>query len=301
MKKILVIEDEKEIRDKILIILKHEGYETIFAENGKLGVNVAHKENPDLILCDIMMPEMNGLEVYSEINHISNHEIIPFIFLSAKSDKSDIRKAMHLGAADYITKPFEINDLLDTLKTQLSKKEEIEQQIQDERLRLLAKLEDEMLAKDLEIERLKNFNRDQVLTQVRTVEKKPLPLTQSILLIVPSRLLRLRFTTAIKRTFDCNIIETDTIQDALKEIDDKYMDYIIIESNPPSSDPFLILRQIRCKPNLMNSPILIVAENIDKDALKDFAKFGKVDFILNPFNPETLKNKLAKYVAILIN
>jgi len=119
--KILVIEDNAEMRDNICEILAIAGYDVSQSENGKLGVEEALKNKPDLILCDIMMPQLDG---YSVLNRLSQSESlvgVPFIFLTAKADRSDMRKAMDSGADDYITKPFDDLDLLNAVKSRLEK------------------------------------------------------------------------------------------------------------------------------------------------------------------------------------
>lgn len=300
MKKILIIEDEQEIREKLVTILTHEGYETLATENGEKGILSSFDFNPDLILCDIMLPGLDGYEVFSEINYIPKLTMTPFVFVTAKTDKLDARKAMHLGAADYITKPFEIDDLLLTVKTQIAKKDEITQRIQDEKIRLLGKLEKEILDKEQEIERLKNLksiSEDTLdLPKVASTEKKSPKTNTNILLIVGNRLIRLRFVSGIRKNFTSNLIEVDTLQEAFLESENKQIDYIILESNPPLAKPVLMIQQIRRKPNLMHCPILISAENMDKDTLTDLAKFGNIDFILSPFNLEKLNSKISKYV-----
>jgi CRP-like cAMP-binding protein len=119
--KILVIEDNLDIRENIAELLELSGYSTIQAENGKVGVKRALEELPDLILCDIMMPELDG---YGVLHILGKHEEtlhIPFIFLTAKAEKTDVRKGMTLGADDYITKPFEETDLLSAIENRLKK------------------------------------------------------------------------------------------------------------------------------------------------------------------------------------
>jgi len=119
--KILVIEDNTEMRENICEILGMSGYTVFDAENGKVGVELALSELPNLILCDIMMPQLDG---YSVLNRLSKEEstaAIPFIFLTAKADRSDMRKAMDLGADDYITKPFDDLDLISAGKSRLDK------------------------------------------------------------------------------------------------------------------------------------------------------------------------------------
>lgn len=126
MKKILVIEDEKLIREQLLKILDLEKYDVKSAENGAVGLEMAKEELPDLILCDVLMPKMNGFDVLKELQKDPDTATIPFIFLTAQAAESDLRKGMVLGAEDYITKPFFVEDLLSSIKTRLEKKELME-------------------------------------------------------------------------------------------------------------------------------------------------------------------------------
>ncbi len=129
MKKILIIEDNSEVRDNITEILELSNYTVIAAENGKRGVELALEENPDLVLCDIMMPGLDGYGVLHLLNkHIETFGT-PFIFLTAKSEKTDLRKGMEMGADDYITKPFEGIELLNAVEIRLKKAEIIHQSV----------------------------------------------------------------------------------------------------------------------------------------------------------------------------
>lgn len=121
MKKILVIEDTLEVRENISEILELTGYEVIQAENGKEGVQKAVQEQPDIILCDVMMPELDGFGVLKILNKNQKTFHIPFIFLTAKAEKVDFRKGMGLGADDYITKPFDDTELLEAVEMRLKK------------------------------------------------------------------------------------------------------------------------------------------------------------------------------------
>lgn len=123
MKKILVIEDNHDIRENICELLELSGYETCQAPNGLKGVESAQKNSPDLIICDIMMPEMDGYGVLSTLNKNLATTGIPFIFLTAKAEKSDFRKGLSMGADDYITKPFTDDELLHAIKMRLEKVE----------------------------------------------------------------------------------------------------------------------------------------------------------------------------------
>ncbi|WP_405572585.1 response regulator [Winogradskyella sp. Asnod2-B02-A] len=121
MKKILLIEDNQDVRENTAEILEIENYYVSTAENGKIGVEKALKIIPDLIICDIMMPELDGYGVFESLKSMSKTASIPFIFLTAKSEKEDLRKGMNLGADDYLTKPFEENELLEAIECRIKK------------------------------------------------------------------------------------------------------------------------------------------------------------------------------------
>ncbi|WP_224998494.1 response regulator [Cesiribacter sp. SM1] len=123
MKKILLIEDNLEIRENIAEILSLANYEVAQAENGKVGVEMAKSQKPDLIICDIMMPQLDGYGVLHLLSKNPDTAGIPFIFLTAKSEKEDFRKGMNLGADDYLIKPFDDLELLDAIEMRLKKNE----------------------------------------------------------------------------------------------------------------------------------------------------------------------------------
>ncbi len=128
MNKILIIEDEDDIRDIIVEILTAHGYQVIDTDNGETGINLAIAHHPDLILCDIMMPGMDGYEVLRQLHGNPSTDMISFIFLTAKAAKEDMRQAMELGADDYLTKPFTRAELLGAVKIRLEKKRLLQQQ-----------------------------------------------------------------------------------------------------------------------------------------------------------------------------
>jgi len=128
MQKILVIEDAHLLRNDLLETLALEGYDVMGAQNGLEGVQVARQYHPDLIVCDIMMPELDGYGVLEELRDDPIMAAIPFIFMTAKTDKSDIRFGMGLGADDYLTKPFLTSDLLKSIRARLGKRDIVHQQ-----------------------------------------------------------------------------------------------------------------------------------------------------------------------------
>ncbi|MBK6370809.1 MAG: response regulator [Flavobacteriales bacterium] len=119
MRTILLIEDDADMRDNTAEMLELANYHVLKAENGRRGVDIARKEKPDLIICDIMMPELDGFGVLYMLGRDPATADIPFIFLSAKAERVDVRKGMELGADDYLTKPFEESDLLNAIEGRL--------------------------------------------------------------------------------------------------------------------------------------------------------------------------------------
>jgi CheY-like chemotaxis protein len=130
MKKILLIEDNVEIRENTSEILMLDGYDVTVAENGKEGVTKAIAEKPDLIICDIMMPVLDGYGVLHLLTKNPETADIPFIFLTAKAERTDFRKGMDMGADDYITKPFDDVELLNAVESRLRKVEVLNQKYQ---------------------------------------------------------------------------------------------------------------------------------------------------------------------------
>lgn len=127
MKRILIIEDNPVIRENTAEILELADYKVYTAENGKHGIELAKSIIPDLIICDIMMTDLDGYGVLKILNKNKMTSGIPFIFLTAKSSKSDLRKGMNLGADDYITKPYEETDLLDAIETRIQRNSKIKE------------------------------------------------------------------------------------------------------------------------------------------------------------------------------
>src|SRR5215510_8290284 len=127
MKKILVIEDEAETLDNLILMLEMEGFQPFSAPNGRIGVTVARRELPDVILCDVSMPEIDGYGVLEALRADEETVSIPFIFLTAKGDKKDLRTGMNLGADDYLTKPASAEEVLAAINARLDRHSEKEQ------------------------------------------------------------------------------------------------------------------------------------------------------------------------------
>ncbi|MCJ7465612.1 MAG: response regulator [Maribacter sp.] len=121
MHTVLLIEDDSILRENTQELLELSNYKVITSSNGEKGIEAAKLHQPDIILCDIMMPELDGYAVLEALSHNSETQHIPFIFLSAKSEHKDIRKGMELGADDYLTKPFDENELIGAIESRLAK------------------------------------------------------------------------------------------------------------------------------------------------------------------------------------
>lgn len=149
MKQILLIEDDRALRENTEELLELSGYSVLTAPNGKIGIQSAKENLPDIIVCDIMMPLIDGYGVLEELSSDEKTKHIPFIFLSAKTEHKEIRKGMDLGADDYLTKPFEEEDLISAVESRLAKSQllnrmldikSIEQDVSNDEMRTLHEL-----------------------------------------------------------------------------------------------------------------------------------------------------------------
>jgi len=131
--KILVIEDAKDVRETIKKILEFSGYQVLTASDGKIGCQLAISQLPDLIICDILMPELDGYGVLTALRQNDATATIPLIFLTAKVERSDLRQGMELGADDYITKPFKVEELLSAVAARFERQSAYQMQLQQER------------------------------------------------------------------------------------------------------------------------------------------------------------------------
>ncbi|MBC8123833.1 MAG: response regulator [Gemmatimonadaceae bacterium] len=149
MKTILVVEDEESIRDNIVELLENEQFLVVQAHNGLVGLRLARTHLPDLVLCDVMMPEFDGLQMLGELRKNASTAAIPFILLTARAEKMDLRQGMNLGADDYLTKPFTQVELLGAITARLSKQEAVfrqsEQKLEDLRSSISHALPHELL------------------------------------------------------------------------------------------------------------------------------------------------------------
>ncbi len=126
METILIVEDELDVRQNLVELLSSEGYRCLEAENGFFGRSIVETEVPDLILCDLMMPKIDGYEFYKIVNNLHSEKFIPFIFLTARVDNESLQYAMEMGADDFITKPYKVDALLNRIKSRLRKKNTID-------------------------------------------------------------------------------------------------------------------------------------------------------------------------------
>lgn len=131
MNKVLIIEDQPQMRTNLTLMLQLNGYEVTAAENGRAGLEAARAQKPDLILCDVMMPELDGYGVLEALRQDDETAGIPFIFLTAKGDKKEQRAGMRLGADDYLTKPVTEADLLDSVRVRLERVAELERRVRE--------------------------------------------------------------------------------------------------------------------------------------------------------------------------
>jgi CRP-like cAMP-binding protein len=165
MKTILLIEDNHDVRENTTEILELANYKVIQAENGKIGVELANLHKPDLIICDIMMPVLDGYGVIHLLSKNVETSSIPFIFLTAKGERNDFRKGMEMGADDYITKPFDDVELLRAVESRLRKTELLKAEFSKNVEGLNKFFEDVK-----EIDELKDLSKDRRIKQIKKKE-----------------------------------------------------------------------------------------------------------------------------------
>lgn len=124
MARILIIEDEATIRTNLVRVLRFENHEVFAAEDGQLGLLAAYSQLPDIILCDVMMPKMDGIAVLEALRKNSQFMEVPFVFLTARADRSEVECRLTTPVDDYLVKPFNLQELLDTINRNLQKSRE---------------------------------------------------------------------------------------------------------------------------------------------------------------------------------
>lgn len=164
MKTVLVIEDNREMAENISAILRLAHYNVLVALEGKTGVQMAQQQQPDLVLCDIMIPDLDGYGILQILNSDPDTSHIPFIFLTAKVEKEDFRKGMNLGAEDYLTKPFDGSDLLRVVEMRLKKSELLKQYFNNDTSGI-----NSFFTKAKELKELKNISENRA---TRSIKKK---------------------------------------------------------------------------------------------------------------------------------
>ena len=206
MDKILVIEDELIVRNNIVHFLREENFQALDAENGLIGLQLARQNNPDLIVCDILMPELDGYEVLSKLQADPETALIPFIFLTVKGEKEERRLGIELGADDYFIKPFDPEDLLAAIRGKLKKQERLRKRIK---------------SLSAELDRLHNFieTKDGVLENFEQEMRRPLAnikLTITILQQEESPELRQRYLDILQDEFNRQIIILNQLSELKK-------------------------------------------------------------------------------------
>lgn len=162
MKKILIIDDSDEIRENTAEILELANFHVLTASNGKKGIELAIREKPDLIICDIMMPELDGYGVLHLLHQNAEIRNTPFIFLTARSERNELRKGMELGADDYITKPFEETELLHAIESRLKKSDTQKQSLLD-KINEEHEVEADVMAALVENRNINKYKKKQVI------------------------------------------------------------------------------------------------------------------------------------------
>ncbi len=178
MKRLLVIEDDENILTNVKYLLSANGYDVVTAGNGLEGFNIAKKIIPDLIISDIMMPEIDGYELKKKLDANKKTYAIPFIFLTAKAEMQDLRTGMNLGADDYLIKPFKTKDLLQAIEIRLKKSDEFDKRIDKTELQSKFKNDDRIFVdlKDkqmfIKISEIKFILADGAYTSVTLIDDK---------------------------------------------------------------------------------------------------------------------------------
>jgi len=187
MKKILIIEDEHELSDGLAEILKFEGYTPFQSENGLSGLRLADELSPDLILCDVVMPDIDGYEVLKRLRKKNYRKPVPFIFITALTDRRNYRQGMEMGADDYLTKPFTRTELLNAISSKMEKYSDLGDYVDRKIFEIESGLESRItLLKDEINEKSKYINRinEQKEQLGSSLQKKEMELMEEALNVI---------------------------------------------------------------------------------------------------------------------
>ncbi len=263
MKTVLIIEDEVFIRENLAEVLEVKGFKTYEAANGKQGIMQALKNHPDLIICDIMMPEMNGYDVLKFIRQNNKLTNTPFIFLTAKTERQDTRMGMSLGADDYLTKPFTTKELLDAVNIRFKRQEEMNAEL-EKKIKSITQQLNQVTAhemntplngilgfSDLLINHFDSFSKDKVIELLHHVKSsgERLLRTSSNILLYNSILTYKQSENAEKKlTAGHADISEEKISAAVTEIAEKYNRFqdlaLAIEQNTVAMNTENVLKVI---------------------------------------------------------
>ena len=215
--KILVIEDNQQVRENIVEILDNEGFEMHQAENGIIGIEQSKKVQPDLILCDIMMPDMDGYDVLIHLRKNVLTSTIPFIFLTAKDTREDLRKGMQLGADDYISKPFTIDEILDAVNTRIHRIKEFKKK-SEEKLNELTENLGLPIAKEINepLKAIIGFS-GMVITEYNQMEKAELVEFVSLIYNAGMKLNKIVLKTMLYYRLEALSVQQDDMKDLLNQ------------------------------------------------------------------------------------
>ena len=255
MKGILIIEDDPSVRENLQDLLKAEGYIVVVASNGVHGLQLAQTQRPDLIICDIMMPELDGYGVLARLRANFNLSTIPFIFLTAKADKPDLRQGMIMGADDYVTKPFTRTELLEAIQSQLQKQANIAHYYKSELY-----------------ETMDNYN--------STTSSKKFNSAGAKILIVDDERAALHM---LKRNLIGMGFEVYTAENgiqALKVLRHKAPDLMVLDVGMAEMDGLEVCRQVRQWNNL---PIIVLSANDEEEQKVAALELGADDYQTKPY------------------
>ncbi len=301
MKKILVIEDEKNIRNRIVDTLEfaEEPYQIFAAQHGREGLELARRELPDLIISDVMMPEMDGYAVLKALRAEEATATIPFIFLSAKADISHIREGMNLGADDYLPKPFSIDELLRVVATRLNRQETQERRSQQElnsvRLRIASSLPHEfrtplssLIGFSEMLRSYKNLDDDAImmmLDQIRHNSERLQRLVENFLLFTQIEVAMLRQKTAFVLPIDEATFTPDILAERIATVAAKYqrqdnIQSTLVGARLPVAITYLrkIVEEIvdnACKFSHAETPVIITSSLTDEWYILQVTDYGR--------------------------